>query len=168
MIGWHLEGPREMDSARRPDGNETDLRYLEDTAAALGPILAAAATAAAAAGTEVRIVAGTSLVEHGARHAAITALLHDWGRSVHHDLPATPAEALAGLRGDALEEVFLVRLAAHAHASTADARMEMIAGASRSARALAEQAIHADDRRLATLAALLAARRRDTTPPTAS
>ena len=59
------------------------------------------------------------------------------------------------------------RLTAHAHASLIRSRAELVAGASRSTRSLAEHAIHADNRQLAALQGLLrpgAAGRRPSRP----
>lgn len=141
-----------------PDGNASDLRYLEVAVAALEPIMAACAAAAAQSSqADVRAVARAALSVQTDRLSAISALLDAWGqppitrpRSDEADAPANPD---AGAR----EQVFLARLTAYTHASIADARAEMVAGASRAARLLAEQAIHADDRQLAAL--------RDSIPP---
>ena len=67
----------------------------------------------------------------------------------------TDADALVGLHGGVLDRVFLERLTAHAHASITGARAEMVAGVSRSARPIAERAIHAQDRQVAALARLV-------------
>ena len=52
------------------------------------------------------------------------------------------------------DQAFADHLTAHAHASLMSARVEMIAGANPAARSIAEQAIHAHDRRLAALTLL--------------
>ena len=52
-------------------------------------------------------------------------------------------------------QVFADALTAHAHESIAAARAEMVAGASRDARAIAEHAIRAEYRQLAALDLLL-------------
>lgn len=146
--------------ARKVDCNDTDRRYVLEAAAALEPILAACATAAASAGPAVRVLARRTLTEQTGQRAAIAAVLRDWGLRPTAR-PVTAGEAIAGLQGQALDRVFVERLTAHTHASTADARAEMIAGASRSARLLARHAIHADDRRLAALDVLHGAEARD-------
>lgn len=144
------------DNAARPDGNATDVRYLEETAATLLPIMAACdAAASRSARGDVRALARRALAVQTRQLAAISQVLRDWGRADAVRPRTTDADALVGLRGGVLDEALFERLTAHAHASTAMARAEMVGGASSSARLIAERAIHAQDRQLAALAPLV-------------
>lgn len=135
-----------------PEGNATDLRFLEGAVASLEPIVVACAAAAARSSRpEVRALALASLSVLTDRLSAVSALLDDWGRAPVLPPRSSAADVAGWPHAGALDGDFLERLTAWTHASTADARAEMIAGASRSARLLAEQAIHADDRQLAVL-----------------
>lgn len=143
-----------------PEGNATDLRFLEGAVASLEPIVVACAAAAARSSQpEVRAVALASLSALTDRLSAVSALLDDWGRAPVPPPRPSAADAPEWPHAEPLDGDFLERLAAYTHASTADARAEMVTGASRSARLLAERAIHADDRQLAALRASAAAAR---------
>lgn len=137
----------------RPEGNATDLRYLEYAVAALEPIMVICADAARSSSPRVRALARDALSVQTERFDAISALLRAWGRSERTGPPV--AETLVGLDGEALDRLFVDRLTAHARASILSSRAELIAGASRSTRHLAEHAIHAGDRQLAALRGLL-------------
>lgn len=143
-----------------PEGNATDLRFLEGAVASLEPIVdACAAAATRSSRPEVRAVALASLSVLTDRLSAVSALLDDWGRVPVLTPRPSAADAPEWPHAEALDADFLERLAAYTNASTADARAEMVTGASRSARLLAELAIHADDRQLAVLRASAAAAR---------
>ena len=139
----------------RPDGNDADLLYLEQAHAALGPVLTACSAAVAhGASSGLRALAQSTRAEQVRQLAAISACLGVWRSSGAKVLPLVATDALAGLRGAALHEAFVDHLTAHAHASIASARTELVTGASRSARLVAERVIHAEDRRLAALGRL--------------
>ncbi|KQV67758.1 hypothetical protein ASC64_11100 [Nocardioides sp. Root122] len=160
MIVWSPGRRPGTDAAARPDGNDTDLRYLEQALTALGPIVAACGAAARSSRPDVRALARAALAEQTVRGSAISAVLHDWGRLETADRRVTEVESLDGLEGDALDRAFVVRLVAGAQASILGARGEMVSGASRAARLFARHAIHAGYRQLAALDSLLPA-----TPP---
>lgn len=149
MIIW----ARRPEGHAKPEGNATDLRYLEFAVAALEPIMAICADAARSSSPKVRALAREALSVQTERFDAISALLRDWGRAERTSPPV--AETLVGLDGEALDKLFVDRLSAHARASILSSRAELIAGASRSTRHLAEHAIHAGDRQLAALRGLL-------------
>lgn len=139
-------------SGPRPDGNAADLRYVQQACAALGPIMAACESAASRSERhDVRAVAGRAYVVQSHELRAISDVLRAWGRPDLARRTPTEAEALAGLAGLALDRTFVERLSAHAYASIAAARAELVTGASPAARVLAERAIHAEDRQLAAL-----------------
>lgn len=163
MIVLPPDDRRSTVAVPRLGGNASDARYLHEALAALEPLLADCVAAAASADVAVQLLAARTLTEQAARRTAVAALLADPdppGRD-----PREVDEALGGLEGAAADLFFIERLTAHAHASTTAARAEMIAGADRSARALARAAIHADLRRLAALDHLLADQTREPAPP---
>ena len=100
---------------------------------------------------DVRALARDALSVQADRFAAMSAVLLGWGRPEKASPPIGGPGALDGLDGEALDQMFVDRLTAHTHASLIRSRAEMVAGASRSTRSLAEDAIHADDRQLAAL-----------------
>ena len=138
--------------AIRRDGNAADLRYLEEASAALLPIMAATDAAASRGTTNgVRVLARDALAVQTDQLEAISSCLLAWAR-VDGTRPATTrSQALAGLHGRLLDEAFAERLAAHAHASITAAQREMVSGASRRARPIAQDAIQAQHRQLAAL-----------------
>lgn len=143
---------------RAADGNATDVAYLEEASAALLLIMAACDAAARRSATrEVRVLARDALSVQTQQLAAISEVLLAWKRADVTRPRTTVAQALVGLRGGALDRMFLERLTAHAHASITGARVEMVAGASRSARPIAERAIHAQHLQLAALSRLIRA-----------
>lgn len=144
-----------VDAHAEPEGNATDLLYLEDAVAALAPIMAVCASASRSSRPDVRALARDALSVQTDRFAAISAVLLGWGRPEKASPPIAGRETLDGLDGEALDRLFVDRLTAHTHASLIRSRAEMVAGASRSTRSLAEHAIHADDRQLAALRGLL-------------
>jgi uncharacterized protein (DUF305 family) len=145
-----------LDTASRPDGNASDIHYLEEASAALLPIMAACdAAAARSSRQDVRALARDALSVQTQQLSAIAEVLRAWGRTDVVRLRTTNADALVGLHGAGLDRVFLERLTAHAHASINGARAEMVAGASRSARPIAEHAIHVQCRQVAALARLV-------------
>ena len=155
MITW-VRAPQPGEEApARPEGNATDLRYLEDAVAALVPIMAVCARATRSSRPDVRALACDALSVQAERSAAISAVLLGWGQPEKAPPPTKPPGALDGLGGEALDRMFVDRLTAHAHASLIRSRAELVAGASRSTRSLAEDAIHADDRQLAALHGLV-------------
>lgn len=147
--------PRPMTDAL-PEGNPADLLYLEEAVAALSQIMAVCAGAGRSARPDVRALARAALSVQADRFTAVSAVLHGWGRS---DGPGRAAaagvDALDGLDGEALDRAFVEGLTAYTHASTVRSRAELVAGASRATRHLAELAIHEDDRQLAGLRAFL-------------
>jgi uncharacterized protein (DUF305 family) len=137
---------------RARDGNATDLRYLEKAGAALAPIMAVCdAAATRGSSSDVRALARDALSAQGHQLTAISTVLRAWQRPALATAPAADVEALVGLHGEALDRAFVERLHAHARASIAGARGEMVRGVSRPARLVAENAIHSGDRQLAAL-----------------
>ena len=155
MIIWARAPRPGVDAHAKPEGNATDLRYLEDAVAALVPIMAVCAGATRSSRPDVRALARDALSVQTDRFAAMSAVLLGWGQPEKAPPPIAPPGALDGLGGEALDRMFVDRLTAHAHASLIRSRAELVAGASRSTRSLAEHAIHADDRQLAVLHGLL-------------
>jgi uncharacterized protein (DUF305 family) len=146
---------------RPRDGNAADVHYLEEARAALGPIMAASrAVAASGRSHHVRALARLAHAEQADELAAITAVLSRWRQLDVHSGSTPLPDAVRALRTTDQDQHFVDHLTAHAHASVAAARAEMIAGASPAARSLAEQAIHAHDRRLSAISLLF--------PPTTS
>ena len=136
----------------RPDGNAADQHYLEEAAGALGPIMAACeAGAARSPRPAVRILVREAKGVHAAQLSAIAEILHAQGRPGPSYVRAGEVADLARLAGAALDRALVERLTAHAHASIAAARTELVVGVSPSVRRLAERAIHADDRLIAAL-----------------
>lgn len=141
----------------RPDGNAADQLYLEEAAAALGPIMAACeAGAARSTCADVRVLVREARGVHAAQLSAIADVLHAQGRPVAPYAGAREVADLVGLRGAALDGAVVERLVAHAHAAIAAARTELVVGVSPSVRRLAERAIHAEDRLLGALGRLSA------------
>lgn len=139
----------------RPDGNDTDVRYLEDTRTALGPIMRASrAVASRGSLPEVRDLARVALSVQTDQLAAIAACLTAWGRPDVEARPTTTSQSPAGPRGTLPDRDFVDRLSDHAEAALRAARTEMVRGASRAVRLIARDAIHAQDRQLAVLSAL--------------
>lgn len=139
---------------RRRDGNAADVHYLEEARAALGPIMAASRDIAASGRSHhVRALGRLALAEQADQLAAIAAALSAWGQLDARSAPtSTPfPDAIPERHSTDQDRNFADHLAAHAHASLASARAEMITGASPTARSIAEQAIHAHDRRLAAI-----------------
>jgi hypothetical protein len=137
----------------RPDGNAADQRYLEEAAGALGPIMAACeAGAVRSPRPDVRILVREARGVHAAPLSAIAEILHAQGRPGPSYVRTGEVADLARLAGAALDRALVERLTAHAHASIAAARTELVVGVSPSVRRLAERAIHAEDRLIAALA----------------
>lgn len=146
----HVAG--HVDAEPRPDGNATDLRYLEQSCAALVSIMAACGTAAARSERhDVRAVASRARAVQAQQLRATSDVLRAWGQPDPTRHAPTEGDALVGLVGQLLDRTFVERLSAHAYASIAAARAELVTGASPAARLLAEGAIHAEDRQLAAL-----------------
>jgi len=142
-------------SAPRHDGNDVDLHYLQQARAALGPVLEGCRTVATRGGDDdVRALARSTWVEQSDRLAAVSACLREWGAAADTSPQPASADALAPLHGAALDRAFADQLTSHAHASIEAARVELVAGAGRAERQIAEDAIHAEDRRLGRLALL--------------
>ena len=136
----------------RPDGNDADVRYLEEASAALLQIMAVCdAAAGRSARHEVRVMARHALAAQTHQLSDISDCLLAWGRPEATRPRTTDADALVGLQGRELDHVFAARLTAYAHASITSARVEMMVGASETARPIAERAIHEQDRQLAAL-----------------
>ena len=140
---------------RRHNSNAADVHYLEEARDALGPIMAASrGTATSGRSHHVRGLARLALAEQTDQLAAITAALSVWGRLDALGPPTPLPDAVPEVASTDQDQVFADHLTAHAHASLMSARVEMIAGANPAARSIAEQAIHAHDRRLAALTLL--------------
>jgi uncharacterized protein (DUF305 family) len=136
-------------------GNAADVHYLEEARDALGPIMAASRAITTSGRTRhVRALARLALAEQADQLAAITAALRTWGRLDSLGAATSLPDAAPGLPRTDMDRMFADHLTAHAHASLTSARAEMIAGANPAARSIAEQAIHAHDRRLAALTLL--------------
>jgi uncharacterized protein (DUF305 family) len=139
----------------RPDGNDTDIHYLEDTRAALAPIMRASSAAASRGSRpEVRDLARVALSVQADQLAAIGACLTAWGRPDVAARPTATSQSSPAHRGPLVDRVFVDQLSDHAHAALRAARTEMVSGASRAVRLIAEDAIHAQDRQLAALTTL--------------
>ena len=155
MMTWARAPRPGVDAHAKPEGNATDLRYLEDAVAALVPIMAVCAGATRSSRPDVRALARDALSVQADRSAAMSAVLLGWGQPPKAPPPIAPPGGLDELGGEALDQLFVDRLTAHANASLIRSRAELVAGASRSTRSLAEHAIHADDRQLSVLHGLL-------------
>jgi uncharacterized protein (DUF305 family) len=165
MIVGHPGRRQDAGVQPRPDGNGSDLRYLDEALAHLQSTTAACAAAARSSRPEVRALARAARSEQAARRSAIEGLLRQWGRPDTAQLRTTDEEALAGLEGDALDRAFVARLVACTRASITDARAEMIAGASRPARLCPRHAIQSGARQLSAVAGVLPASARDPDSP---
>jgi uncharacterized protein (DUF305 family) len=140
---------------RRRDGNAADVHYLEEARAALGPIMAASRDIAASGRSHhVRALARLALAEQADQLAAIAAALSAWGQLDSRSASTPFRDAMPELHSTDQDRTFADHLTAHAHSSLVSARAEMIAGASPTARSIAERAIHAHDRRLAAISLL--------------
>ncbi|MCY4726557.1 hypothetical protein NYO98_09740 [Nocardioides sp. STR2] len=149
MIAWAgVPGPT---TDALPEGNPADLLYLEEAVAALSQIMAVCAGADRSSRTDVRALARAALSVQTDRFTAVSTVLHGWGRPDGSGPASTGVDALDGLDGEALDRAFVEALTAYTHASTVRSRAELVAGASRATRNLAEHAIHEDDRQLADL-----------------
>lgn len=151
----HVSTPvphEDTETTARPDGNDADLRYLQEASAALLPIMAACdAAAQRSTRDDVRALARSALTMQTDQLAAISECLLAWGRPDGTRPRTTAGEALVGLHGRTLDLALAARLTAHAHLSNAGARIEMRSGASRTARPIAERAIRGHDRQLSAL-----------------
>jgi hypothetical protein len=167
MITWARAPRPEVDAHAKPEGNATDLLYLEDSVAALATIMVVCTGATHSSRPDVRALAHEALSGQVGRSAAISAVLHGWGRPEMASPPVVVGldglEGVEGLDGEALDRLFVDRLTAHTHASLIRSRAELVAGANPSARRFAEHAIHADDRQLARLSGLLLVRTQQST-----
>jgi uncharacterized protein (DUF305 family) len=151
MTDTHTAPGTSSTAIPRRDGNAVDVHYLEHTRAALGPIMAASSAASSQATRHgVRALARVAFTEQTDQLATISAVLLAWGRPAVTGPRTTVADATPSSGSD-LDQVFADLLTAHAHASLAAARVEMVAGASHAARPIAEAAIHKHDRRLAAI-----------------
>jgi hypothetical protein len=161
MIVWSRARPPAVDAL--PKGNPADLLYLEEAAAGLSRIIPVCADAVRSSRPDVRALARAASAVQTDRLTAVSTLLREWGRSVGSGRGATgdgALDGLDGLDGEALDRAFVDRLTAHTHASIVRSRAELVAGASRVTRHLAENAIHEDDRQLRRLRVLLRAQAR--------
>lgn len=143
---------RSTSGTRWRHANAADVHYLEEARDALGPIMTASrAVATSGRSHHVRALARLALAEQGDQLAAITAALSAWGRLDALIASPPPVDSVLEPHGTDQDRIFADHLAAHAHASLASARAEMIAGANPAARSIAEEAIHAHDRGLAAV-----------------
>jgi hypothetical protein len=139
-------------TAWRRHGNAADVHYLEEARDALGPIMAASrAVTTSGRSHHVRALARLALAEQDDQLAAITAALSAWRRLDALIAGTPPVDEVLELHGTDQDRTYADHLAAHAHASLASARAEMIAGANPAARTIAEEAIHAHDRHLSAI-----------------
>ena len=92
MIAWARATQRGVDAHAKPEGNATDLLYLEDAVAALAPIMAVCAGAARSSRPDVRALARDALSVQTDRFAAISAVLLGWGRPEKATPPIARAE----------------------------------------------------------------------------
>lgn len=136
----------------RPHGNHVDLHYLEETRAALRPVMAICeAVWGRAIGPGARTLARDARSAQDLQLEAISACLLAWGQPGTSGPRAAVSDALPGLQGASLDAAFVDQLTAHAHASIASARVEMVAGTSPSVRAIARDGISTHYRLLAAL-----------------
>ena len=151
----HARARTSLDPLPLPDGNAVDIRYLQEASAALLTIMAAT-DAAASRGTtnDVRVLARDALSVQTEQLETISSCLLAWGREDGTRPGTTRSEALTGLHGRQLDHAFGDRLAAHARDSIAAAQVEMVSGASRRVRPIAEKAIKAQHHQLASLGQL--------------
>lgn len=136
-------------TSRRRGSNGADLRYLEEARSALEAIMPISdAARRSAASPQVRALASDALVVQTSQLEAIALGLLGWGRQVANPLDARePSEP----EQEAGEVVYAAALAAHAHASIASARAEMVSGLNPSTRAIAQDTIRAQSRQLSAL-----------------
>ena len=80
MIIWARAPQPGVDAHAKPEGNATDLLYLEDAVAALAPIMAVCAGAARSSRPDVRALARDALSVQTDRFAAMSAVLLGWGQ----------------------------------------------------------------------------------------
>ncbi|NPC41255.1 hypothetical protein [Nocardioides sp. zg-1230] len=165
MITWARAPRPGADGRARQAGNASDLLYLEGAVAALAPIMAVCAGATRSTRPEVRALAREALSLQVDRCAEVSAVLHGWGGLEAASPPVAGPEVVAEARGEALDRLFVDRLIAYTHASLIRSRAELVAGANRPARLLAERAIHADDRQLARLRTLVLVQARPADAP---
>jgi uncharacterized protein (DUF305 family) len=142
--------PRDIASTgRRSGGNKVDLRYLEDARDALTSVMAI--TQAVSDRSADHILARDALTVQTRQLAAISACLRAWDQLETPGTRHVASEPLPAPHGPTPDRVYADQLTAHAHASIAAARAEMVAGASPGARAIAQDAIRAQYRQLAAL-----------------
>ena len=99
MIIWAHAPQSGVDAHAKPEGNATDLRYLEDAVAALVPIMAVCAGATRSSRPDVRALARDALSVQADRFAAMSAVLLGWGQPEKAPPPIAPPGALDGLGG---------------------------------------------------------------------
>ena len=150
-----------MPSPDRGAFNDADLRYLRGALLALRIAHRASHVAAArACDPRVRALARRVRVTHGDGIRAITSMLLVWDR--HEGGPdrarvvaaSLPAGDLGSVDRVEIDRRFVDLLIAHAEASLASARTELIEGFGGSSRRLAEDASRANWRELAALSLL--------------
>lgn len=145
--------PRDTAGTIRQSGsNDADLRYLEEARSALRAIIPISdAARRSASSPDVRALASDALVVQTSQLEAIEVGLLRWD----HPQVATDHPLAAGGPSDrdqkAGDPVFADVLAAHAHASIASARAEMVAGLNPRTRGIAQDAIRAQSRQLSAL-----------------
>ena len=146
--------------ARRRDFNDADLRYLRGALLALGDARRASHVAAAwGSDPRVRALARRARATQADDIRAIRSMLLGWGRQegstdAGRDTVAVPVDDLQSLDGLEIDRRFIEMLTAHAEASLASARTEMIEGFGGSSRRLAEDTSRANWRELAALSLL--------------
>lgn len=143
--------------ARRRDFNDADLRYLRGALLALGDTRRASHVAAAwGSDPRVRALARRARATQADDIRAITSMLLGWGQggSTEPAGLAVPVDDLQSLDGLEIDRRFIEMLTAHAEASLASARTEMIEGFGGSSRRLAEDTSRANWRELAALSLL--------------
>jgi uncharacterized protein (DUF305 family) len=161
--------------ARRVAFNDADLRYLRGALLALRDAHSASDVAAvSAADPRVRTLARRAHATQADDISAIRSILLGWGRhegspdkagaETPVSLPATVAGDLRSLEGLEIDRRFIEILTAHAEASLASARTEMIEGFGGASRRLAEDTSRASWRELAAISFLSAAHDHDRAP----
>lgn len=156
--------PPVVGPAARPAYNQADLRYLRGALLAVEQVVRASKIAAAgAADPRVRALARREGAAHAIRIHAITSLLLGWGRFEAGSDTASPALVTdtvdsggdpRPLDGLEIDRRFIETLTAHAVASLASARTELIEGFGGASRRLAEDTSRCSWRDLAALALL--------------
>ena len=147
--------------------NDADRRYVEQVLPRIRAATAMSGLAARSTDPGIRRMARLSASTERARERTVVALVSSWRRQdpgtddAGPTLPASPAAAAeapedadakaAGAVGRDRDRRFLEQLRAHAMASMASARREMVEGLDRQSRTIAQESIRAHSRDLAAI-----------------